>query len=106
MWAELQEVATELATSDDRCFVLTGAGGAFCSGADLWEADAPRVHQLAAMRRVNRVIQALHDPHQPTLASVPGAAAGVGVAVALGCAPGVAPPDARFSLFFSQPAPA
>src|SRR3546814_2212964 len=50
MWAELQAVATELATSDDRCVVLTGAGGAFCSGADLWEADAPRVHPLAADR--------------------------------------------------------
>src|SRR3546814_13589981 len=66
---------------------LTGAGGAFCSGADLWEADAPRVHQLAAMRRVNRVIQALHDLPQPTIAKVTGVAAGVGVGPALGCDP-------------------
>src|SRR3546814_10483523 len=61
MWAELQEVATELATSDDRCVVLTGAGGAFCSGADLWEADAPPATQLPRWRRVNRVFQPLHD---------------------------------------------
>ncbi|HEY9556208.1 MAG TPA: enoyl-CoA hydratase [Acidimicrobiales bacterium] len=102
MWAELQEVATELATSDDRCVVLTGAGGAFCSGADLWEADAPRVHQLAAMRRVNRVIQALHDLPQPTIAKVTGVAAGVGVGLALGCDLVVATPEARFSLIFAK----
>src|SRR3546814_15033193 len=63
MWAELAEVATELATSDDRCVVLTGAGGAFCYGAALWEADAPRAHQLAPMRRVKRVLA-----HPPVLA--------------------------------------
>src|SRR3546814_3814636 len=102
MWAECQELATELATSDDRCVVLTGAGGAFCSGADLWEADAPRVHQLAAMRRVNRVIQALHDLPQPTIAKVTGVAAGVGVGLALGCDLVVATPEARFSLIFAK----
>src|SRR3546814_13873336 len=58
MWAELQEVANELATSDDGCLVLTGADGAFCYGADLCAADESLVHQLAAMSRCHPVMPA------------------------------------------------
>src|SRR3546814_4093136 len=54
------------------------------------------------MRRVNRVIQALHDLPQPTIAKVTGVAAGVGVGLALGCDLVVATPEARFSLIFAK----
>jgi enoyl-CoA hydratase/carnithine racemase len=106
MWDELAATAATLTTStDDRCVVLTGAGGDFCSGADL--AGAPRdgerpVHQLAAMRRINSVVQAFHELPQPTIAKVDGVAAGVGLGLALGCDLVVATERARFSVIFAK----
>lgn len=105
MWDELQTIATELvASSDDRCVVLTGAGGAFCSGADLSDSsgDGPRPHQLSAMRRINAVVQAFHELPQPTIAKITGVAAGVGLSLALGCDLTVATPEARFSEVFAK----
>ncbi len=103
MWDELHEVATTLIrSSEDRCVVLTGAGGAFCSGADLSDASGERRHQLAAMRRINAVIQAWHELPQPTIAKVTGVAAGVGLSMALGCDLVVATEEARFSEIFAK----
>ncbi len=104
MWDELAEVAASLVGStDDRCVVLTGAGGAFCSGADLSDhtGETP-THQLAAMRRINGVVQAFHELPQPTIAKVTGVAAGVGMSLALGCDLVVASDDARFSEIFTK----
>jgi enoyl-CoA hydratase/carnithine racemase len=104
MWAELAEVAgTIIHSSDDRCVVLTGAGGEFCSGADLDPGDAgERPHQLAAMRRINQTFQALHDLPQPTIAKVDGVAAGAGMNMALCCDLVVASDRARFSEIFAR----
>ena len=102
MWDELLEVARSIISSaDDRCVVLTGAGGAFCSGADLsGDAGERPVHQLAAMRRINAVVQAFHELPQPTIAKVTGVAAGVGMSLALGCDLVVASEEAQFSEIF------
>ena len=105
MWDELLATAREIgSSSEDRCVVLTGSGGAFCSGADLSDGGntGQRVHQLAAMRRINSVIQAYHDLPQPTIAKVTGVAAGVGCSLALGCDLIVASEQARFSLIFAR----
>jgi enoyl-CoA hydratase/carnithine racemase len=103
MWDELLATAREIAANpDDRCVVLTGAGGAFCSGADLSDEGGTggEVHHLATMRRINTVVQAFHDLPQPTIARVTGVAAGVGCSFALGCDLIVASEEARFSLIF------
>jgi 2-(1,2-epoxy-1,2-dihydrophenyl)acetyl-CoA isomerase len=102
MWDELLGVARTIgSSSDDRCVVLTGAGGAFCSGADLSDETRERpVHQLANMRRINSVVQAFHELPQPTIAKVTGVAAGVGMSLALGCDLVVASDEARFSEIF------
>lgn len=104
MWDELLEVAHGLvASTDDRCVVLTGAGGAFCSGADLaGGGDALPRHQLANMRRINAVVQAFHELPQPTIAKVTGVAAGVGLSFAVGCDLVVATPESRFSAVFAK----
>lgn len=103
MWTELRQVADELlASTSDRCVVLTGAGGAFCSGADLSDHTGERPHQLAAMRRINAVVQGFHELPQPTIAKVTGVAAGVGMSLAIGCDLIVATPEARFSEVFAK----
>lgn len=104
MWHELLDTLQEVASSpSDRCVVVTGAGGAFCSGADLSDtAGEARPHQLAAMREVNRVCLALHDLPQPTIAKVGGVAAGAGANLAFGCDLVVASEDARFSEIFAR----
>ena len=104
MWDELAAVAAAISGSpDDRCVVLTGAGDEFCSGADLSAPPGERpVHQLASMRRINAVVQAFHDLPQPTIARVPGVAAGVGMSLALGCDLVLASDQARFSTIFAR----
>ncbi len=83
--------------------VLTGAGGDFCSGADLWlpPGEEPD-HQLLAMRRVTAAVLGLHDLPQPTIAKVSGVAVGAGCSMALGCDLIVASDDARFSEIFAK----
>jgi 2-(1,2-epoxy-1,2-dihydrophenyl)acetyl-CoA isomerase len=103
MWQELLATFREIASSStDRCVVLTGAGGAFCSGADLTNPGGTPKHQLAAMRDVGEVILALHNLVQPTIAKVTGVAAGVGANMALGCDLIVASEEARFSEIFAK----
>lgn len=104
MWIELREQFHEIAAgSTDRAVVLTGAGGDFCSGADLGDSgrDGGR-HQLAAMRDVGDVCLALHRLPMPTIAKVRGVAVGAGMNLAIGCDLVVAGDTARFSEIFSR----
>jgi enoyl-CoA hydratase/carnithine racemase len=103
MWDELKDVLRGLVTStDDRVVVLTGAGGAFCSGADLSSVGGTDLHQLQWMRHVGEVALALHDVPQPTIAKVVGVAAGYGANLAFGCDLIIASDDARFSEIFAR----
>ena len=103
MWDELLATFREVATTrDDRVMVLTGAGGAFCSGADLSGGGTPDGGGLAHMRHVGDVALALHRIAKPTIAKVGGVAAGAGLNMALGCDLIVASDDARFSEIFAR----
>lgn len=103
MWAELLATFREVGSrAQDRVVVLTGAGGAFCSGADLTDREAPEQHPLARMRHIADVALALHRLPQPTLAKVTGVAAGAGANLALGCDLVLASREARFSEIFSR----
>jgi enoyl-CoA hydratase/carnithine racemase len=103
MWNELLETFAEVGESTtDRVLVLTGAGDAFCSGADLGgEAEADR-HQLQRMYHFNRIGLALHAIPKPVLAKVNGVAAGAGLNIALGCDLIVASDKARFAEIFAK----
>jgi enoyl-CoA hydratase/carnithine racemase len=103
MAAELLEVFREIAARpDDRVLVLTGAGGAFCSGADLTGGDGRDVHALVSMRGISSIALALQTIPKPTIAKVRGAAAGAGCNMALACDLVVASEDARFTQIFAK----
>jgi enoyl-CoA hydratase len=90
------EAAIAAAQSADpvtRVFVLTGAGGHFCAGADLTGLED---ESFAATLRV--VLQGLHDAPFPTIAAVDGAALGAGTQLAIACDLRVATPEARFGI--------
>ncbi len=92
----LADVLAEVETAlDVRCVVLTGAGGAFCAGGDVkgfaegggaasgaasWDAG---VHEQRILHK--RTAGALHRMPKPTMAVIPGAAAGAGLSLALAC---------------------
>jgi enoyl-CoA hydratase/carnithine racemase len=102
MWRELLAAFTEVAdSSEDRVLVVTGAGGAFCSGADLSAVASDR-HQLEVMRGIGDVALRLHRLSKPTIAKVGGVAAGAGLNLALGCDLVVASDEARFSEIFAR----
>jgi 2-(1,2-epoxy-1,2-dihydrophenyl)acetyl-CoA isomerase len=103
MWNDLLEVLTEVGDSDaDRVLVITGAGGAFCSGADLSSTDSLTRNGLARMRHIGSVALALHRLPKPAIAKVNGVAAGAGCNLALGCDLIVASDTARFSEIFAR----
>jgi 2-(1,2-epoxy-1,2-dihydrophenyl)acetyl-CoA isomerase len=103
MWGELRDVFDEVARNhDDRVFVVTGAGRAFCAGADLAEQGMPPSSgaRLVHMRGVGQSAAALRGIPKPTIAKVNGVAAGAGLNLALGCDLVIASEAARFSEIF------
>ena len=79
--------------NDVRVVVLTGAGGAFCSGADLEnpgrvpDVDGLTLPTIAlrSMQLLDDVITTLRRMHQPVIAAVNGPAIGGGFCLALAC---------------------
>jgi 2-(1,2-epoxy-1,2-dihydrophenyl)acetyl-CoA isomerase len=98
--------AVERARRDDvRAVVVTGAGRAFCSGADLKAGFdvTPEGHpdlRTALHERYHPVIVGLRTLPKPVLAAVNGPAAGVGCSLALACDLVVVKESAYFLLAF------
>src|SRR5829696_1433755 len=107
LWDELLAVLREIGgRSADRVVVITGAGGDFCSGADVSDMrggdDGERPHGLASMRHIADIALALSRLPQPTIAKVRGVAVGAGMNMALLCDLVVAGDTARFSEIFAR----
>ncbi|WP_328392776.1 enoyl-CoA hydratase/isomerase family protein [Nocardia sp. NBC_00416] len=101
MWRALADVLRD--TGGDRtvrALVLTGAGRAFCSGADISVPDAR--HPMDKMRIFTDLALHLHELPIPTVAKVTGVAVGAGWNLALGCDLVVATPDATFAQIFAR----
>jgi 2-(1,2-epoxy-1,2-dihydrophenyl)acetyl-CoA isomerase len=100
-----------------RLVVLTGAGKAFCSGGDVKNfarraaggtggtsgADEMTFDQKVTDMRVRMdVSRHLHEMPKPTLAVIPGAAAGAGLSIALACDMRIAADDAKLTTAFAK----
>jgi enoyl-CoA hydratase/carnithine racemase len=102
LWAALRESLTAV-THDRgvRALVISGAGGAFCAGADI-SGGVSGEHPLNSMRGVNEVALLLHELPIPSIARVDGVAVGAGWNLALGCDLVVASTRSRFSQIFAR----
>ena len=121
MMAAMHEALPRLAADPNvRCVVLTGAGGAFCAGGDVkgfaseasggggdGREGAPergfdlegRAHGLRQGMELSRI---LHEMPKPTLAAIPGPAAGAGFSLALACDLRIALDTAKLTTAFSK----
>lgn len=108
MFDAFRDVCNEVSWSaDDRVMVVTGAGDAFSSGADLKAAGdglagGGHVGARARMERIHSGALALHNCAKPTIAAVNGVAAGAGANLALGCDLVIATESARFIQIFAK----
>jgi len=111
-----EAVRRHAADPKTRVLVLTGAGGAFCAGGDVkgFAADTSRgagvgqgqgptfEQRVAGLRSGMEVVKWLHEMPKPTLAVIPGAAAGAGLSLALACDLRIAADGAKMTTAFSK----
>lgn len=113
MMAGLAEALPRLAADPTvRLVVLTGAGGAFCAGGDVkgfaarnaaGSADTMSFDQkVTDLRARMDTARWLHEMPKPTLAVIPGPAAGAGLSLALACDMRIAAEDAKLTTAFSK----
>ena len=109
----LRQALTWAAEDDDvGAVLLTGAGGAFCAGGDVkamgrrnesTEPPPSLETQFQAMRARHREIAgALREMRKPSVAALPGAAAGAGLAIALSCDLRIAVRDAKLTTGYAR----
>lgn len=104
----LGEMLEEAAQDDNvRCIVLTGAGRAFGSGADLrgfvaLHASGELVKGSVNLEKYHRVVRALRTIAKPVIAAVQGVAAGASCNLALACDMRIVTDTARFIEVFAR----
>lgn len=104
--------AVRCASADDavRAIIITGAGRAFCAGADVSAgADAFDMNVEGAGNfgsggggREDSFIHALFDATKPTIAAINGPAVGVGITLTLPCDVRIASTNARMGFVFAR----
>ena len=107
-YAELRDLFRDLVyASDIRAIVITGAGGNFCSGGDVFEIIDPltkmRVPELLAFTRMTGdLVKAMRGCPQPIIAAVDGVAAGGGAILAMASDLRLATPRAKTAFLFTR----
>lgn len=90
--------------------LITGTGRAFCAGGDVkgFAADGGANHGMgpedaaARLRSSMEVSRLLHEIPKPTIAAIPGAAAGAGLSIALACDMRIAAEGAKITTAFAK----
>jgi 2-(1,2-epoxy-1,2-dihydrophenyl)acetyl-CoA isomerase len=98
LYSAFEEIALD---ADVRAVVLTGAGGAFCSGMDVGGMGRGGVvGSMDRMHTLNRIARSIHSLKKPTIAAVPGICVGVGWSYAMACDIVLAAEKAKFAAIF------
>ncbi len=107
-YAELRDLFLGLQkASDVRVVVLTGAGGNFCSGGDVFEIIEPLTRMpapelLRFTRMTGDLVKAIKRAPQPVIAAVDGVCAGAGAMLALASDLRLGTPAARTAFLFTR----
>lgn len=102
----LQTIISLRGDTGATALVVTGAGTAFCGGADLPAIFGDNTRSVATIRddlqKVYGCFLALRSLSMPTIAAVQGPAVGAGLNLAMVCDLRIAGPKAKFAATFSQ----
>lgn len=109
-WPLLDEIAAAVHTvatdTEARALIVTGAGKAFCAGADLanlfGDLDRPADEMRSQLLKVYASFLGLRDLTIPTIAAVQGVTVGAGLNIALACDLIIAGPQAAFGPTFAE----
>ena len=107
-YAELRDLFRDLAhASDIRVVLLTGEGGNFCSGGDVFEIIEPLTRMampdlIAFTRMTGDVVKAMRKCPQPIIAAVDGICAGAGAILAMASDLRLATPEAKTAFLFTR----
>lgn len=108
---DMTEALDAVEASAARCLLVTGAGRAFCSGANLTDPDRPpRDREAEARGEAQSDLEAWYNPtfqrlralDMPVIAAVNGIAAGVGMSLALSADLKIAARSASFLQAFAR----
>jgi enoyl-CoA hydratase/carnithine racemase len=90
-----------------KAFVVTGAGGNFCSGGDVFEIIQPLTEMKTAelldfTRMTGEVVKAMRAAPQPIVAAIDGVCAGAGAIVAMASDIRIGTPAAKVAFLFNR----
>jgi len=90
-----------------KVFIVTGAGGNFCSGGDVHEIIAPLLERdtkglMKFTAMTGELVKAMRACPQPVIAAVDGIAAGAGAIIAMASDIRLATPRARVAFLFNR----
>ena len=107
-YAELRNLFRDLANARDvRAVVLTGSGGNFCSGGDVFEiieplTKMPAPELLRFTRMTGDLVKAMKRAPQPIIAAIDGICAGAGAMIALASDLRLGTPATKTAFLFTR----
>lgn len=107
-YAEMRDLFRDLAYACDiRTVILTGSGGNFCSGGDVFEIIEPLTKMtmpdlLAFTRMTGDLVKAMRNCPQQIIAAVDGVCAGAGAILAMAADMRLATPEAKTAFLFAR----
>ncbi|UCH31318.1 MAG: enoyl-CoA hydratase [Candidatus Bathyarchaeota archaeon] len=107
MLGDLENAVVKISRDRDiRVLIITGAGRAFCSGADVGDMAKSATGSIMQIRHwtqaAHKIILTITELEKPVIAKVNGLAVGIGCSLALSSDVIFASEEAEFSLIFSR----